>query len=61
MELNDYIAKTREVTTPQSGIPVPDRTQQADFGLGLVRRMAEQSQHVPEAPTRMVPIVPLAN
>jgi len=61
MDLNDYITKTKEVTTPPTGIPVPDRTQQKDFGMGLIQRMAEQSQRVPEAPPRLIPIVPLAN
>jgi len=61
MTLNDYIAKTQEVTAPQPGIPVPNRTEQTDLGAGLIQRMAEQAQRVPEPPPRMIPIVPLAN
>ena len=59
--LNDYIATTQEVTAPAAGIPVPDRTQQVDFGLGMAQRTAQQRQQPVEMPKPMPPIIPLAN
>ena len=59
--LNDYITKARESTTTTTGVPIPDRTQQTDFGMGLVQRMAQRSEQPLEVPKPMPPIVPIAN
>jgi len=61
MTLNDYIAKAKEATDQPAGIPVKDRTEQTDYGVGLARRMAEHAKQAPQPPARMVPIVPVAS
>lgn len=60
--MNKSIATAQQFTAPRpDGLPVIDRSAQADFGLDMARRAAQRSQQPVDAPKPMPPIVPMAS